>query len=66
MIYGYLIVLAIRKLEDEEESYISKRYRHLQHNMRESAIRASKQVYMVSAKRFFCQQTMVSNKSYSV
>ena len=72
-------VLIIRKLEDEEESYkftnaftsagegsvldISKRYRHLQHNMRASAVRASKQVYKVPAKTFFCKQTMVSNTS---
>ena len=66
----------IRKLEDEEESYkftnaftsagegsvldISKRYRHLQHNMRASAVRASKKVYKVPAKTFFCSQTLVS------
>ena len=76
----YLIVQIIRKLEDEEESYkftnaftsagegsvldISKRYRHLQHNMRASAVRASKQVYKVSAKTFFCKQTMVSITSF--
>lgn len=66
----------IRKLEDEEESYkftnaftsagegsvldISKRYRQLQHNMRASAVRASKKLYKDSAKTFFCSQTMVS------
>ena len=82
MIYSFLIILVIRKLEDEEESYkftnaftsagegsvldISKRYRHLQHNMRASAVRASKQVYKGSAKRFFCQQTMVSNSSHGI
>ena len=82
MIYSFLIILVIRKLEDEEESYkftnaftsagegsvldISKRYRHLQHNMRASAVRASKQVYKDSAKTFFCRQTMVRNSSYGV
>ena len=71
-----MTVCVIRQLEDEEESYkftnaftlagegsvldISKRYRHLQHNMRASAVRASKKVYKIPAKTFFCSQTLVS------
>ena len=72
-------VSAVRKLEDEEESYkftnaftsagegsvldIAKRYRHLQHNMRASAVRASKEVYKIPAKEFFCSQSLVSYKN---
>ena len=73
-------VSAVRKLEDEEESYkftnaftsagegsvldIAKRYRQLQHNMRASAVRASKKVYKIPAKEFFCSQSLVSYKNF--
>ena len=76
LFYNSTSLLFYRLLEIEEANYkytnvfttadensplgISKCYRHLQHNMRASAVRASKGVYAIPPKKHFCDQTMVN------
>jgi len=55
----YKFTNALTSADDNSVLGISKRYRHVQHNMRATAIRASKGVYKIPPKRHFCDQIMV-------
>jgi len=56
---SYKFTNAFTTADENSPLGISKRYRHLQQNMRASAVRASKGVYTIPAKRHFCDQIMV-------